>query len=868
MTNRLPLREGAPLSTPLVGVPGAPLALRFALVAADGQPLDLTGRTAVFEVTRDAGELHMTRQMVATDPAAGLVSLTLTGLETTQAGTYTARVLVMNGGAVERALPGSKAGLLLTLAGRDAPERSLFQQAVAAITETRFYRAGARLAESLANAAAARAAASEAVSAAVAGALGVDPGDTPYASAIVAASTYGALGSRPGAPGAFAELSSHSAGPGPSAAVRRGGGLFVWRDLATTGLDERPDEDGGTVRHIASQAGAWWERADDGPLCPEWFGAAGDGVTDDTAALDACHQAAVALGRSVHYSRVYGINPSATLNGIGLRVGLVIPSGLKTGGGGALRVLDGAGDYEALLDVSDTRGVTLNGIVLDQNTTGNPVDYPDLMTPTNFRCVVWGRDADELRIQNCIFRDLDNINTVFGAYSDAGGTHPGFVEPVVSGNRFELAERPGTGATYTHDHSTVYFTGVKAQVVANTFTGMPGVTPGNGRTKDYTINAIEAHAESTILYNTIERAYSLGMWLVSAEPLSWADNLHVQHNNISDVFAGIRVLALDPGAVGLPARPDRSGELGVDYAMLSAGITRNNIVLNPDAWYVAGMQVTGEAVCAGIALYQGSNGPVRGLNIEHNTVRFKAVADALAPHSFGGQDFYISFIGLHVDSTQAFKTGAAYHDDVSVRWNRVYATPGQGVNVSGRYRRLHVEDNRTVGGGYGYAGRPLIVGGVVVTGVVIDGQVHRNVTTDQDGDMQFGVYIYAHEGSTYLHAYDNALLDAAGLMKFNPLYVEPGGFDLDPSEPVLARQQTRFQLALVGPYDPGSAINDTASGVRAVQIVGAGSVWVPQPHGRALTAVPYASGWDDNAAQIAHNALIDALRGPLILPTP
>ncbi len=81
-------------------------------------------------------------------------------------------------------------------------------------------------------------------------------------------------------PECYLVLAYHQAGDG-------GGGVFYW-DAASTDAD-----DGGLILQPTSIPTAGrWKRAYDGPLHIAWWGAAGDGATDDTAALQAAFDGA------------------------------------------------------------------------------------------------------------------------------------------------------------------------------------------------------------------------------------------------------------------------------------------------------------------------------------------------------------------------------------------------------------------------------------------------------------------------------------------------------------------------------------------------------------------------------------------------
>lgn len=159
--------------------------------------------------------------------------------------------------------------------------------AVLARTGAETARSGAELAEAGAETAEDGAAESEAICAAIAGALSVDPGALPYGTAVVGVTTWNALGARTGALGSLATVSERTA------QTRTGGGQVVYRTLASTGLGTRPAEDGGTVRHVAGTADAWWERVRDSRATyyADWF-LSPSATLDQTDALQAMIDAA------------------------------------------------------------------------------------------------------------------------------------------------------------------------------------------------------------------------------------------------------------------------------------------------------------------------------------------------------------------------------------------------------------------------------------------------------------------------------------------------------------------------------------------------------------------------------------------------
>jgi hypothetical protein len=166
---------------------------------------------------------------------------------------------------------------------------------------------------------------------------------------------------------------------GYSAIGDGGGGLFVWSAASSA------SDDGGTIFQRAAGGAGRWVRLYDAALSVKWFGATGDGVTSDAAAIQAAINVAAAFtyGKDVYAPRgeyklgataltctnrfvnIIGAGKDSTKftytgTGVALTIGTTAGAGADTSG--SVRHLTITGSASA---TSGLRIIALNGYVLD-----------------------------------------------------------------------------------------------------------------------------------------------------------------------------------------------------------------------------------------------------------------------------------------------------------------------------------------------------------------------------------------------------------------------------------------------------------------------------------------------------------------------
>jgi hypothetical protein len=232
------------------------------------------------------------------------------------------------------------------------------------------------------------------------------------------------------------------------------------------------------------------------------FGAAGDGVTDDTSAIVAAVSTACRGGGGTIYipSGTFIIDPATAP--------IPICSNLFVHGTGTLKVKPDTGNYRAIFAAlppdAPVNNVTFTGITVDQNAYNNTtatIDAGDDRTHQRIWQIFAGTNLHLERMRLYV----SGVNPV-----DVNG-------PAVSGvyverNFFEFQKRAGQPE---FDNSAIYINGDNIHVVDNTFVSRPA---------DQARTAIEIHTGSgSIRGNTIDQ-FTIGMNLVDLKSSSVTGN--------------------------------------------------------------------------------------------------------------------------------------------------------------------------------------------------------------------------------------------------------------------------------------------------------------------------------------------------------
>jgi Pectate lyase superfamily protein len=193
-----------------------------------------------------------------------------------------------------------------------------------------------------------------------------------------------------------------------------GGGDFYW-DSASTAT-----HNGGTVIQPGGGGTGRWFRVYDGPLDVKWFGATGNGSTDDHAAIQA---AADYAGSLANYGSVYLSRPASAY---AITTAIAIPQGVNfIGDGGRISILvpNGCGaftyNFFTGFGNSTIRDIGIEGV---NGTSQIAIYQPGTLTETdflygitidnvlirNFNIAIKFRTVTDVTIRNCWIQDVNS----------------------------------------------------------------------------------------------------------------------------------------------------------------------------------------------------------------------------------------------------------------------------------------------------------------------------------------------------------------------------------------------------------------------------------------------------------------------------
>lgn len=186
-----------------------------------------------------------------------------------------------------------------------------------------------------------------------------------------------------------------------------------------------------------------------------------------------------------------------------IKPGLTIPRGeLINGGGTTLKVMDNSGNYRAVLTApptTDLSGLTVRGVVFDQNSSGNPISGTctstasgDCLSPASPRLVLALLSGTGITITKDVFVNSNNTNTLV----TGSATH----NVIVSYDTFSTIDAPW------HDHSSVYTSGTGTEIYGNTFNGSATVAA-----------AIEVHGDQVNISSNKISGYYRGFNIVASD---------------------------------------------------------------------------------------------------------------------------------------------------------------------------------------------------------------------------------------------------------------------------------------------------------------------------------------------------------------
>jgi len=316
------------------------------------------------------------------------------------------------------------------------------------------------------------------------------------------------------------------------------------------------------------------------------FGAKGDGVTDDRAAIQAAIDSAKT--GAVYFPpapKGYLIAPAP-----GKKTFLELRSNVQLIGEGdpVIRVAGSSGPYDSVIYAGLCDYCVIQDLTIDSNIMLNPIkDKAELYAHGRFE-IAFGA-GQHIRVERVTIENSSSVNSIVAGVParDISVTHCTF--KLIGDDPNHIA----------HDYSALYIHGIGATIEGNSFTAARRGAPA-------AVTAIETHGSRMLISGNVVTDFAAGMNVTGIAPFDSVENV-VRGNTITGAMVGIEVWS--------NAYAGHSSGYGIN----GLTITDNKIVLNQTSY--TGLKL-GEMAAAGIAVQPNANLPIAHVDITNNKVSF------------------------------------------------------------------------------------------------------------------------------------------------------------------------------------------------------------------------------------------------------